>query len=141
MPLIPRKRYFVERKLQLRFARFVLTFMLACCAATGLAVFYATFMVLSDKLVGVYPQSRLVEIFQSLYGALFVALLLVTPLIGYVAILLSHRVAGPLPKIYQALRDIGAGKFETYVSLRKRTSSKSLPRPSMRWRPPSGRGS
>jgi methyl-accepting chemotaxis protein len=126
MPLIKRKRYFVERQLQMRFARFVLMFMLAGCVVTGLAVFYATFMVLSDKLVGVYPQSRLVEIFGSLYGALFMALLLAVPVIVYAAIVLSHRVAGPLPKIYQALKEIGNGNFEVYITLRKKDELKEL---------------
>ena len=126
MALIRRKQYFVERKLQMRFARFVLLFMLAGCAATGFAVFYATFMILSERLIGIYPQARLVEIFHSLYGALFLALLLVTPVIFYVAIVLSHRVAGPLPKIYQALRDIGGGNFDTHLILRKKDELKEL---------------
>ena len=126
MPLIQRKRYFVEKKLQMRFARFVLGFMLTGCVVTGLAVFYATFMILSQRLVGIYPQSRLVEIFHSLYGALFLALLLVTPVIFYAAIPLSHRVAGPLPKIYQALREIGTGKFDVHITLRKKDELKEL---------------
>ena len=124
--MIQRKRYFVERKLQMRFARFVLSFMLAGCAVTGIAAFYATFMVLSDKLVGIYPQSRLAEIFSSLYGPLFLALAVVTPVIFYAAIVLSHRVAGPLPKIYQALRDIGTGNFDIYITLRKKDELKEL---------------
>ena len=126
MALIRRKRYFVERQLQMRFARFILVFMMATCALTGFAVFYATFMVLSEKLVGIYPQPRLVEIFRSLQVTLFFALLLVTPVIFWVSIVVSHRVAGPLPKIYRALRDIGGGNFDTHLTLRKKDELRVL---------------
>jgi nitrate/nitrite-specific signal transduction histidine kinase len=120
MPPIRRKRYLVEHQLQLRLARSALVFMMAGCAFTGFAVFYATFTVLSAKLVGIYPQSRLAEIFHSLYFTLCMALLLVTPVIFYAAIVFSHRLAGPLPKMYRVLRDIGGGNFDARITLRKK---------------------
>ena len=127
MPVFPRrKRYFVERAFQLRFARFMLAFMLAGCVLTAFVVFYTTFMVLSEKLVGIYPQSRLTEIFRSTYSALFLGLLCVTPVIFYGAVVFSHRLAGPLPKIYQALRDIGGGNFDVRLVLRKKDELKDL---------------
>ena len=121
-----RKQYFVERGFQLRFARFILVFMLSGCVLTAATVFYTTFTVLSDKLVGIYPQSRLAEIFRSVYSSLFLGLLIVTPIIFYGAIVFSHRLAGPLPKIYRALRDIGNGNFDVKVTLRKKDELKDL---------------
>ena len=121
-----RTQYFVERGLQLRFARFVLLFMLSGCVATALIVFYATFSVLSEKLMGIYPQSRLTEIFRAAYGAFGVALLVMVPVIFYGAVVFSHRLAGPMPKIYQALRDIGAGNFSVRLTLRKRDELREL---------------
>jgi methyl-accepting chemotaxis protein len=121
-----RKRYFVERGFQLRFARFVLLFMLACCLITGLSVFYATFVVLSDKLAGIYPQGRLAQVLRPAYSGLFFGLVVVMPVIFYGAVVFSHRLAGPLPKIYQALRDIGAGNFDVKLTLRKKDELKEL---------------
>lgn len=127
MSLFPRrKKYFVERALQLRFARFVLFFMFISCAITGCAVFYSTFAILSEKLVGIYPQGRLIEIFRSAYLAFGFGLLVVTPIIFYGAIVFSHRVAGPLPKIYQALRRIGNGEWDDRLVLRKNDELKEL---------------
>ena len=121
-----RTQYFVEHGLQLRFARFVLLFMLGCCVVTALAVFYATFSVLSEKLMGIYPQARLTEIFRAAYGALGVALVVMVPVIFYGALVFSHRLAGPMPKIYQALRDIGGGNFDVRLTLRKRDELREL---------------
>ena len=121
-----RKKYFVERALQLRFARFVLVFMLLSCAITAFAVFYSTFIILSEKLVGIYPQGRLTEIFRSAYAAFALCLILITPFIFYVALVFSHRIAGPLPKIYQALRNIGNGQWDERLVLRKKDELREL---------------
>jgi nitrogen fixation/metabolism regulation signal transduction histidine kinase len=121
-----RKQFMVDRGLQLRFARLALFFILSCCALTAAIVFYTTFTSLSEKLVGIYPQTRLDGIFHSAYVSVSLGLLLVAPVIFYGAIVFSHRVAGPLPKIYQALRDIGGGHFDVKVTLRKKDELKEL---------------
>ena len=121
-----RKKYFVNRGLQLRFARLVLLFVFASYVITGCVVFYSTFIVLSEKLVGIYPQGRLLEIFHSAYWAFGSGLLLVAPVIFYGAVVFSHRLAGPLPKIYQALKNIGDGRFDERLVLRKHDELKEL---------------
>ena len=121
-----RKKVIIDRGLQMRFARFVLFYMMLCCFITAAIVFYATFMVLSEKLVGIYPQHRLPEIFARAYWAFFAGLAIVMPVLFYGAILFSHRIAGPLPKIYQALQDIGNGNFNVKLFLRKQDELREL---------------
>lgn len=121
-----RKQYFTERGMQLRFARFVILFVLVSSLLTALTIFYTTFLMLGDRLAQVYPQGRLVEIFRSVHVAFIVNLLAILPAIFLGSILFSHRVAGPLPKIYQALRAIGQGDFETKLVLRKHDELKDL---------------
>lgn len=121
-----RKKYFVDRGLQLRFARMVIFFALGSSLVTGLVIFYTTFMLLGERLANVYPQGRLVEIFRSVHVAFFLSMLLVTPFIFYGAIVFSHRIAGPLPKIYEALRQIGRGNFSTHLILRKHDELRDL---------------
>ena len=121
-----RKKYFVERGLQLRFARFVILFVFVSTLFTGLTVFYTTFMILGGRLADVYPQGRLVSIFQSVYLAFFMNLVVILPVIFYGSIVFSHRIAGPLPKIYQTLKQIGHGNFEVSLALRKRDELKEL---------------
>ena len=121
-----RKQVFVERGMQLRFARFVIAYMLLCSILTATVVFFATFAVLGEKLAGIYPQNRLPEIFGRVYTVFFISLAAVVPVLFYGALVFSHRIAGPLPKIYQALDDIGRGNFDVKVTLRKQDELKEL---------------
>src|SRR3989338_6255197 len=124
--VLRRKKYIVDRGLQLRFARFVILFVFAASIVTGLVVFYTVVFLLGEKLVAVYPQGRLVEIFRSVYLTVFLEALVIIPLIFYGSIKFSHRIAGPLPKIYQTLRTIGGGDFEQKLVLRKNDELKEL---------------
>ena len=126
MSIFRRKQYFVERGLQLRFARFVFAYLMTCSVCTALVVFYATFTTLSERLVGIYPANRLGGIFNRAYWALGLSLLASSPVIFYGALVFSHRIAGPLPKIYRAIDAIGSGDFETKIVLRKNDELQDL---------------
>ena len=121
-----RTRYFIDRGLQLRFARFVVVFVFIASAATALTVFFTTFSMLGEKLADVYPQGRLVAIFRSVYIAFFIDLAVILPFIFWGSILFSHRIAGPMPKIYRALKAIGDGDFNINLVLRKHDELKEL---------------
>ena len=120
MGVFRRKTIFVERGIQLRFVRFVLMYMLICSVVTAAIVFFSISAVLGEKLAGIYPQSRLTEIFGRVYVTFFICLLVMAPLLFYGALVFSHRIAGPLPKIYKALEDIGNGDFNVRLTLRKK---------------------
>lgn len=125
-PKFRRKQYLVERGLQLRFTRFVVGFVFIACLVTGLTIFYTTFMMLGERLADVYPQGRLVTIFRSVHIVFFINMLVVLPFIFYGSIVFSHRIAGPLPKIYQAIRNIGQGDFDIKLTLRKHDELREL---------------
>ncbi|PIU40046.1 MAG: hypothetical protein COT00_03740 [Candidatus Omnitrophica bacterium CG07_land_8_20_14_0_80_50_8] len=121
-----RKKYLVDRGIQFRFARFVIVFVFLASVLTGLTIFFTTFMMLGEKLAAVYPQGRLIEIFQSVYMAFFIDMLILAPIIFVGSIIFSHRIAGPLPKIYQTLKHIGHGHFDEPLTLRKHDELKEL---------------
>lgn len=126
MATLRRKKYIVERGLQLRFARFVILFVFVSALVTGAVIFFTTFMLMGEKLANVYPQGRLVEIFRSVYFWALVSLAGVMPFIFWGSIVFSHRIAGPLPKIYHALRNIGDGNFDVKLVLRKNDELRDL---------------
>ena len=121
-----RKKYFVDQGLQLRFARFVILFVFISSILTGVTIFFTTFIMLGEKLAAVYPQGRLIEIFRSVYLSFFIDMLVVIPFIFMGSIVFSHRIAGPLPKIYRTLRLIGNGNFDQNLVLRKHDELKEL---------------
>ncbi len=126
MAIRNRKQYFVQRGMQLRFARFVILLAFASAVLTGAAIFLTTFMLMGEKLADVYPQARLVVIFQSVYFWALMSLLAAVPFIFWGSIVFSHRIAGPLPKIYQALKNIGDGNYDVKLTLRKRDELRDL---------------
>ena len=121
-----RSQILIDRGLQIRFTKFVLLFSFIAAVLTGLAIFYTTFGMLGQKLADVYPQGRLVVIFRSAHIAFFICMIVILPVIAYVTILFSHRIAGPLPKIYETLRGIGRGQFDFQLVLRQQDELKEL---------------
>ncbi len=126
MAVFRRKKYFVDRTLQMRFASVVIFFTFVTSVLTGGAIFLTTFLLMGEKLMAVYPQARIAQIFQSVYLWAFISFVAVMPFVVWGSIVFSHRVAGPLPKIYQALKHIGAGNFEIKLTLRKHDELKDL---------------
>ena len=126
MATFKRTKYLIARELQFRFARVVMFFVFVSCLVTGLTVFYTTYWMLGERLADVYPQGRLVEMFRSVHVAFLVNMILILPFIFFISIRFSHRVAGPLPKIYRALREIAQGRFDVNLVLRKNDELKEL---------------
>lgn len=125
-PRIKRTQVIVQKDFQFRFARFVILFALTTTLVSCLTVFITTFSLLGDKLAAVYPQGRLAQIFRTVYLALGANIVLIVPVIFYVSIHFSHRIVGPLPKIYDALKRIGEGDFNQYIVLRKNDELRPL---------------
>ena len=121
-----RTQVIVEKKFQFRFAKFVILFAIGTALFTSVTVFFTTFSLMGDKLADVYPQGRLVEIFRNVYLAFAVNLIVVAPAIFYISILFSHRIVGPLPKIYETLRRVGQGNYDQHLVLRKDDELKEL---------------
>ena len=113
-----RKQILVQKKIQYRFARFVMLFIAVSALVLSTVVFFTTLLLMGDKLAAVYPQGRLAPIIRSVYLAFFTILLVGTPFIWYASIKFSFHIVGPLPKMYRYLRDIGHGIYPGKLSIR-----------------------
>lgn len=126
MSIFRRRQFLVEKRLQSKVAWQATGFLLFNSIIMGLAIFFTTYMILAEKITNVYPSSQVTLIFRNVYMALVGVILLFLPLMYYASIVFSHRVAGPLPKIHQALRQIGNGNYEINLILRKNDILKDL---------------
>ena len=117
--LMKRTRIIVAKDFQYRFARFVILFAFGTALVTATTVFFTTFSLLGDKLAQVYPQGRLLAVFRNVYLAFGINLIVLAPIVFYVCNLFSHRIVGPLPKIYAVLKKVGQGDLDQKVVLRK----------------------
>lgn len=121
-----RKRYLVLKGFQLKYVGSILLFMFAIALLSGYTVYYTTWILLGERLAGVYPQGRLVYILQRANIVLLLRILFITPLVALIGLMLSHRIAGPMYRIERFLREIPEGNYSQRIYLRKRDSLKPL---------------
>ncbi|MFT5207073.1 MAG: methyl-accepting chemotaxis protein [Candidatus Omnitrophota bacterium] len=113
-----RSQYIVDKRIQYRFAGFVMLFATGAAVLVGSVIFFTTLFFLGDKLAAVYPAGRLQPIVRSAYSAFFVNIIIAMPIIFFVSIRFSHKIVGPLPKIYRYLKSIGSGTYPGRLTLR-----------------------
>ena len=115
-----RTRYFVETKFQLRYAGIILLVAFLTALVSGLTVFFTSWDILGEKLAAVYPQGLFVSTFNSVMFSLVRNMSVLAILIFALAILISHRIAGPITRLKGVIHDIGEGKLDSLpVYLRK----------------------
>ncbi|MBM3253852.1 MAG: methyl-accepting chemotaxis protein [Candidatus Omnitrophica bacterium] len=119
MPTKELRRKYLVRKFQLKFAGFVLVFMLIIGFVCGFIVYNSGMTVLVRRLSGVFPQHRLIAILNEMNIRLAIGFILALVLIFIASIFVSHRIAGPLVRIEKSLSDIGGGKLSLVIKLRK----------------------
>ena len=114
-----RRQYLVDKGIQLRFVSIVLLYLLIFFFITLLIIYFAGWEQLIIKLSNVYPQAMLVAILNNVYLRLYAGILLILPIAVISAILVSHKIAGPLVRIKWALRQLAEGNFNISLNLRK----------------------
>ena len=112
-----RRRYLVNRPLQLRFVKAIVFILLVMAVGAAGAVYLAVHVTLSS--FDLLHDPLIVSLLNSVLWTIFLELLVLTPLVVWFGIRLTHPVAGPLVRIQAALAQLCAGDFSVHVSLRK----------------------
>lgn len=121
MPAYRKRRvYFIEPSFQLRFISRTFLFILVGSLITAGSVYYTAWSELGDKLAAVYPQGRLLAIFTKVNLQVLASLVLALPILLYISMRISHRIAGPIYRIKKELAEIAKGRLDTQVKLRQR---------------------
>jgi len=107
----------VDRTFQFRFVRVLLLVLCFLTLAAMGGVYLALQVTLRTFELVRDPVS--VSLFSTV--GLFVALelLLISPLVAWIGILLTHKVAGPLVRIHAAVAQMTEGNFDVRLKLRK----------------------
>jgi len=125
-PIFRRKKYIIKKGLQLRYIGIVFALALLASIITGYTVFATGWSLLGGKLADIYPQGRLMYIFRAVNMALIRNLLFASPLIFLLALLSSHKIAGPIYRIEKDLDEIAKGNLALRIRLRKGDELKPL---------------
>ncbi|MFC1623890.1 HAMP domain-containing protein [Candidatus Omnitrophota bacterium] len=118
-PVFFRRRYIIKRGLQFRYIGIIFIVALLAAVVTGYTVFATTWTLLGEKLANVYPQGRLVYVFRATNMVLVRNLLFISPFVFIIALLFSHKIAGPVYRIERSLDEIAKGNLAMRIKLRK----------------------
>lgn len=121
-----RRRYIIKKGLQFRYIGIVFALALLASIVTGYTVFATGWALLGERLASVYPQGRLIYVFRAANMALMKNLLLISPLIFILALLFSHKIAGPVYRIEKTLYEISKGNLALKIKLRRRDELQDL---------------
>ncbi len=114
-----RTQYLIATQFQLKFVGIILVFMFIGAFISAFTIYYYTWLLLGEKLANIYPQGRLITILKTSNMILLGRMLLITPMVAILAVLLSHRIAGPLYRIKKTLEEVAAGNYGLRIRLRR----------------------
>ena len=114
-----RSNYIVDKGMQFKFVGFIFFYMIAFFAISMVVVYFSGWNQMVNCIADIYPQAKMVEIMDSVYLRLLTGFLLLLPVAAISAILLSHKIAGPLVRIKRALNQLAGGSHDVSVNLRK----------------------
>ncbi len=116
-PPCRRRQWVVNRPLQFRFVK-VMVLVLGGTAAGALgAVYVAVRLTLSSFDLARDPV--IMSLLASICWTIVLELVIMTPIVVWLGIRLTHRVAGPLVRIRAALAKLAAGDYNVRIQLRK----------------------
>ncbi len=121
-----RIHYLVKRKFQLEYVAVALVLMFVVTAVFVFTAYRSGWVPLVEKLSAVYPQGMLAPILKMVTLQMAIRFLLLAPIIIIASIYLSHKVAGPLARIEDNIREIARGDLETRIGVRRGDEVKGL---------------
>lgn len=125
-PRFKRKQYIVARQFQLKYAGMILLLMFLTAGFCAYAIYYTTMILFGEKLANVYPQGQLVSIVNTVNFRILISMLVISPIVGFLGIYLSHKIAGPIYRIEKFLGTMVSGDLSTRITLRKGDEMVSL---------------
>ncbi|MDD5136926.1 MAG: methyl-accepting chemotaxis protein [Candidatus Omnitrophica bacterium] len=125
-PHFKRRQLIVARRFQLKYAGIILGLMFVTAGFCAYAIYYTTMILFGEKLANVYPQGQLIAIVRTVNMRILISMLVISPLIGFLGIYLSHKIAGPIYRIEKFLSSMASGDLSARITLRRGDEMVSL---------------
>ena len=122
-----RKKWWVKHPIQARFMAVVLAAMLAPVLIVGGGLYYLVFKLLAKQMA--FPEAiaaNLSPVVQEVNVWLFLTLPVFLTGIGWVAILMTHRFAGPIERLERELDYALQGHHHGKIKVRQKDALKGL---------------
>ena len=112
---VVRKQYMVKKGFQLRFMTTIIIAMVLIALVTGLTIYYAVMQTLTTQFHG----ENLALVKHAITYRLFLRSFLLILAIAIISVFLSHRIAGPIYKFEQTIKECASGENVKEIKLRK----------------------
>lgn len=112
-----RQQWLVNRGLQFRFVRAMLLVLLVMAAAAILGIFGALQWTMASYEL--HRDTFIVALFNTVTWTVVLEFIFLVPLVAWVGVRLTHKVAGPLVRIRAILSEMAKGNFNVHIRLRK----------------------
>lgn len=112
-----RQHWLVNRGFQFRFVRAMLLVLLVMAVVAILGMYGA--LQLTIATYELRREAFVVALFNTVAWTVIVEFIILVPVVGWIGILLTHKVAGPLVRIRAALAEMIQGNFDIHLRLRK----------------------
>lgn len=118
-PKFKRKQYWVSTRFQGKYVGLILALTFLTAAICSYVVYYTSMVAFGEKLASVYPQGRLVAAVNTINIRIFITVLVLAPVVAFIGIYFSHKIAGPIFRMERFMQDMAAGNLFSKLILRK----------------------
>ena len=112
-----RRRLVVNPALQFGFVKALLAVLGCMALATLLAVHVAIRLTL--RTFGLGGDLVMTSLFSAIFWTVVLELVLISPVVIWFGIVMTHKIAGPLVRIHAALAEMAQGRYDIHLTLRK----------------------
>jgi len=123
---IIRKNILIQRGLQFKYLIILLGTIVIVTALIILTVYFAYWSLSNDMLIEQQTGRALSYFFSNIKMLLIFELPIILIVAGFISIVLSHRIAGPIYHVQKVARKIARGDLTTNVHLRRDDELKNL---------------
>ncbi len=109
-----RKRYIIEKEFQIKYIGILLFTNVLFALIVGWTVYSNIWSVLVNE-----GNPYLISVMRYTDFLLLCRLILLMLAVGLISVLISHKFAGPIYRLKMAFRDVGKGKLDSKIVLRK----------------------
>ena len=122
-----RRRYFIKSGLQIRYLRVILLAIILPTFLFSICLYYMIFYLMAQQL-GI-PESivyNITPVLKKINFILLTGMPIISILLLFWGLIISHRIAGPVYRLEQDLEKIAKGDFSLRIKLRKTDELSSI---------------
>lgn len=114
-----RKKLLVDRRIQLRYMRTIVLLLAFFAVALGISNYVITGFVLRAAQLGSYAEKYFYQIYNRIVYLIALEIVVFIVVAAIISIFTSHRFAGPISRIKEAMNAVKAGNLNYRIKIRK----------------------